>query len=188
MPDMVNYRRSRVPGGCYFFTATLRDRQSDLLIAHVDALRSSLGQLVRCLPVQIDAMVVLPEHLHAVWTLPPGDDNYPLRWQLLKAWFTRAVRKRGVEGVRHRRGEYRIWQSRYWEHTITTDLDFARHVDYVHFNPVKHGLVRSPIEWRWSSIHRYVREGRLPANWCGTAELKLDDLGPGRPKPSSCGG
>jgi len=171
---MVHYRRSRVPGGCYFFTVTLRDRRSALLVEHIDALRAAMGALIQRLPLRIDAMIVLPDHLHALWTLPAGDDDYSLRWQFLKARFTRIVRKRGVDQARYRRGEYRIWQSRFWEHTIIDDADFARHVDYIHFNPVKHGLVKLPTDWRWTSLHRYVREGHLPATWCGTPEQNLE--------------
>ena len=147
-----------------------------MLLRHGDALRAAIVELQQKLPVRIDAMVILPEHLHALWTLPPDDHDYSRRWQFLKAGFTRRLRKRGVNATCNRRGEYRIWQSRFWEHTIVDDADFARHVDYIHFNPVKHGLVPQPMDWRWSSIHRYVREGRLPANWSGSLELALSEL------------
>ena len=173
---MVNYRRIRVPGGTYFFTVTLKDRRSALLIDHVDALRLALDAMLVHLPTCIEAMVVLPDHLHAIWTLPAGDDNYPRRWHFLKSRFTHLVRRRGYIFSPGRKGEFQLWQSRYWEHLIVDEIDFARHVDYIHFNPVKHGWARCPIDWRWSSIHRFVREGRLPPDWAGTSDLHIENM------------
>jgi len=155
---MPNYRRNRVAGGCYFFTVTLRDRRSDLLIVQVDALRDSVQRVQSQAPFLIDAWVVLPDHLHCVWTLPPGDADYPARWREVKKGFPRAI------GLRD------VWQPRYWEHTIRDERDYAAHVDYVHFNPVKHGLAARPGEWPHSTFRRSVAAGRYPADWCGSVD------------------
>jgi putative transposase len=164
---MVSYRRVRIPGATYFFTVTLRDRRADWLTARADLLRS----VVRCVrhqrPFTIDAMVILPDHLHTVWTLPADDADYSGRWRAIKARFSRALASDGVPLVRNRRGEYDLWQRRFWEHLIRDDEDFARHVDYIHHNPVKHGWVANPFDWRWSSIHAYARRGVIAADWSG---------------------
>jgi len=162
---MVNYRRARIPGATYFFTVTLNDRKSDLLAKHISLLRSSFRIVKHERPFRMDAVVVLPEHLHAIWTLPESDDDYPSRWRAIKANFTRSIKNRGAVPKRNARGEYDIWQRRYWEHVIRDDADFERHVNYIHYNPVKHALVKRPIDWRWSSIHRFVRLGLVPATW-----------------------
>ena len=164
---MVNYRRARVPGATYFFTVTLRDRRKDWLTAHAELLRSSFRRVRRQRPFAIDAVVVLPDHLHTIWTLPPGDADYSGRWRAIKAVFSRNLSDLGVPLVRNRRGEYDLWQSRFWEHLIRDEEDFARHVTYIHYNPVKHGLVAAPMDWRWSSIHAYVRRGIIAADWSG---------------------
>jgi putative transposase len=162
---MVQYRRSRVAGGSYFFTVNLRDRRSALLVEYVNELRQIVADVKSQYPFVTDAMVVLPDHLHAVWTLPPGDANYAARLRLVKARFTRQIVRRGVDLSRDDRGEYDLWQKRYWEHTIRDDRDFEAHVNYVHINPVKHGYAKRAVEWPHSTIHRYVKEGRLPASW-----------------------
>lgn len=162
---MVNYRRARVPGATYFFTVTLRNRESDLLVRQIDLLRSAFRTVRKRKPFRIDAVVVLPDHLHTIWTLPEGDDDFPSRWQALKAHFTRLVNDRGESTTRNTSGEYDLWQRRYWEHLIRDDTDFERHVDYIHYNPVKHLLVGRPMDWPWSSIHRFVRLGSVPTAW-----------------------
>lgn len=162
---MVRYRRARVSGATYFFTVTLRDRRRDWLTAHVDRLRSAIRDVRRQRPFTVDAIVVLPDHLHAMWTLPDGDADFSGRWRAIKARVSRALRQQGVPLVRDRRGEYDLWQRRFWEHLIRDDDDFARHVDYIHHNPVKHGLVTDPFAWPWSSIHRDGRRGILGSDW-----------------------
>ncbi len=166
---MVNYRRARIPGASYFFTVTLRDRRSCLLTEHVDALWEAICAVKRQSPFRIDAVVVLPDHLHTLWTLPEGDENYSGRWRAIKVRFTRLLLKRGIGLERNPRGEYALWQRRFWEHVIRDDSDFARHADYIHYNPVKHGLVRRPIDWRWSSVHRYIRLGLLAPDWAAAS-------------------
>ena len=165
---MVNYRRNFVPGGTYFFTVTLRDRSSRLLVEHIELLRAAFRHVKRERPFQIDAIVILPEHLHTIWTLPAGDADYPGRWRAIKSAFTHAVVKSGVVVQRNQKGEYALWQRRYWEHTLTNEEDYRHHVDYIHFNPVKHGWAKHVAEWPHSSFHRYVRQGILPPDWADT--------------------
>ena len=165
MPD---YRRNRVPGGSYFFTVNLRDRRSDLLIAHIESLRRVVQEARRDIPFHIDAWVVLPDHLHCLWTLPEGDADFPSRWRVIKARFSRSLPRSAVpipSGLRP--GERGIWQRRYWEHTIRDERDYAAHMDYIHFNPVKHGFVQHPGDWEFSTFRRCVAEGMYPADWRG---------------------
>ena len=163
---MVRYRRNFIPGGTYFFTVTLADRRSTALVDYVSALRHAFRLARRERPFAIDAIVILPEHLHAVMTLPPSDADYSGRWRRIKGLFSHRVAK--IASVEpNKRGEYSLWQSRFWEHTIRDDADFERHVDYIHYNPVKHSLVSQVADWRFSSFHRYVRHGILPRDWGG---------------------
>jgi putative transposase len=118
-------------------------------------------------PFSIDAIVVLPGHLRVVMTLPSDDADFSGRWKRIKSLFTRYVVAHGLEYRRNRRGEYALWQRRFWEHTIRDDADLARHIDYVHYNPVKHGLVSQVNDWPHSSFHRYVKLGVLPKDWGG---------------------
>ena len=132
----------------------------------MEALRAVTALVKERHPFHIDAMVVLPDHLHTIWTLPAGDADYPARWMLIKAGFSRQVpRGERINASRRGKGERGIWQRRYWEHTIRDEQDFMYHVDYVHFNPVKHGHVTRPVDWPHSSIHRHIRQGVLPAHW-----------------------
>lgn len=173
---MVNYRRNLVPGGTYFFTVTLRNRNATTLIDHVDVLRAVFRDIKRNRPFIVDAVVILPDHLHSIWTLPAGDADYAGRWRAIKSGFTRALIKKGVKLSRNGKGEYDLWQRRYWEHTIRNEADMARHVEYIHFNPVKHAYVTSVVDWKYSSFHHYVRQNIYPANWSG-AEIEFDGVG-----------
>ncbi|QWF72051.1 transposase [Methylomonas paludis] len=170
---MVNYRRHFTPGGSYFFTVALHNRHASHLIDSIDLLRTAFRKTQTQKPFRIDAIVVLPEHLHCIWTLPDQDSDYPARWQLIKSVFSHELEKSGVPVIRRNDGSYLIWQRRYWEHTIRNDSDMQRHIDYIHFNPVKHGLVKQAEDWPYSSLHRYIRMGWLPENWAG---VQLDDL------------
>ena len=156
---MVRYRRNRVPGGTFFFTLTLRDRKSDLLVRHVDALRASWWQAKARIPHEIIAVVLLPDHLHALIRLGEGVDDYSSLWCEIKKGFTRRVAH----------GRRTVWQSRFWEHTIRDETDLRAHIDYIHFNPVKHGHAARAADWPHSSFHRYVRAGDLTEDWAGNA-------------------
>jgi putative transposase len=165
MPD---YRRYRVPGGSYFFTVNLLERRSELLVEHIDALRDAVRQVRTRQPFHIDAWVVLPDHMHCIWTLPPGDIDYSTRWKAIKTGFAKSLPKtEWRSAARTRKGERGIWQRRFWEHSIRNDQDYAAHVDYVHINPFKHGLVRQVAEWPYSSFHRFVAAGLYPLDWVG---------------------
>ena len=167
---MTSYRRDRTGGATWFFTLALADRRSRLLLENVDLLRAAFRYTQQRHPWHIDAIVILPDHLHAICTLPVGDANYALRWRLIKTEFSRAIpRTEVVSDSRQTKGERGIWQRRYWEHRIRDDLDFTRHVDYIHFNPCKHGHALRVADWRWSSFHRYVRDGLLARDWGGEA-------------------
>jgi putative transposase len=172
---MPNYRRARVPGATYFFTVALAERGGRLLVENIALLRDAL-RATRCdHPFRIDAMVVLPDHLHAVWTLPPGDAGFPTRWRLIKSRFSLAVpRGERIRPSRAMKGERGIWQRRYWEHLIRDGTDLRNHVDYCHFNPVKHGLVARVGDWPYSTFHRYVRAGMYPWEWAADVSETAD--------------
>jgi putative transposase len=165
---MTRYRRAKIDGGVFFFTVTLADRSSDLLVRQVDRLRRIYKSAHERYPFEIVAICILPDHLHAVWALPSGDADYPLRWSVIKAGFSRglveAAPRSASKATRRERG---LWQRRYWEHAIRDDADFERHVDYIHYNPVKHGHVSQVRDWPYSSFHRYISNGILPADWGG---------------------
>ena len=148
----------------YFFTVALADRTTDTLVARVDLLREAFRTVRARRPFVVEAVVVLPEHLHTIWTLPEGDTDYSLRWTHLKTHFSRALAAR-VPVLQNQRGEYLVWERRYWEHTIRDEADFARHCDYIHYNPVKHGLVARPLDWPYSSFSRFVSAGIYPSEW-----------------------
>jgi putative transposase len=165
---MSNYRRNYVPGGSYFFTVALLDRQSLLLIEQIDLLRASVQKIKQQRPFTIDAWVVLPDHLHAVWTLPEGDSDYSGRWREIKKTFVKSLPNTEPRSrVRKRKGERGIWQRRFWEHTLRNEFDYAMHINYVHINPLKHGLVKNVVDWPYSSFHRAVTAGIYPPDWAG---------------------
>jgi putative transposase len=174
---MVRYRRNFVPGGTFFFTLTLDDRRSSVLVNYVALLRAAFRETRNERPFTIDAIVILPDHLHTVMTLPPDDPDFSNRLRRIKGRFTRSVVAAGVPISSDHRGEYSLWQKRFWEHTIRDDRDFERCVDYVHYNPVKHRLVSTPSEWPFSSLHRYVRAGILAQDWGGQGPADDRNLG-----------
>ncbi|MGL4233950.1 MAG: REP-associated tyrosine transposase [Casimicrobium sp.] len=170
---MANYRRDKSPGATYFFTVNLEDRSTDLLVRYFDVLSDAIRYVQTRHPIAIDAMVVLPEHIHAMWTMPENDDDYSTRWRLLKTEFTRKLPKIDASNAsRVGKRERGIWQRRFWEHRIRDDRDFEAHVDYIHFNPIKHGHATRVRDWPYSSFHRWVREGRLPIDWAGELDLR----------------
>ena len=174
---MVQYRRNFIPGGTFFFTVVLADRASTALVDHIGALRSVFRAAIRARPFTIDAIVVLPDHLHFVLTLPTSDKDFSGHWRRIKGHFSSALINAELDLKRRPNGELALWQRRFWEHTIRDDRDFARHVDYVHFNPVKHGLAPRVHDWSFSSFHRYVREGILPEDWAGDVREDGTDFG-----------
>ncbi len=148
----MQYRRADIKGGTYFFTVNLTERHGSLLVDNIDFLRNSLSLVMKRHPFTINAIVVLPEHLHALWTLPEGDNDYATRWMLVKSAFSRHMPKGEYRSAsRMKKGERGIWQRRYWEHCIRNEHDYNRHVEYIHYNPVKHGYVTRPPDWQYSS-------------------------------------
>jgi putative transposase len=142
-----------------------------LLVSRIDALRDAVRQVRVRIPFGIDAWIVLPDHMHCIWTLPAGDADFPGRWRAIKIAFSKALP--GGEwrsSVMTGRGERGIWQHRYWEPTIRDERDFAAHMDYTHFNPVRHGPVQHPEDWPHSSFHRCVASGLYSAEWLGPGD------------------
>ncbi len=179
---MPEYRRARIQGGTYFFTVVTYHR---LPILTDDKARIILKEawmdVMKRFPFTQDAVCLLPEHIHCVWTLPEGDLDYSIRWREIKRYFTREYQKKygGLEvpdESRVKRREGTIWQRRFWEHSIRDQEDLNRHIEYIHFNPVKHGLVKSVSDWPWSSFHRYVRDGYYHESW-GEGEGLADGKG-----------
>lgn len=173
---MADYRRAWQPGGTWFFTVVLAERQHNhLLTERIDLLRQVVREVQGRHPFLIHGWVVLPEHLHALLELPQGDTDFPLRWRQIKSKFSRAIpntEKRSES--RWNRGERGIWQRRYWEHLIRDQEDFNRHLDYIHINPVKHGLVMAPRDWPYSTFLRWVKQGRYSLSWGTSAGLESE--------------
>jgi len=172
----MRYRRVDAEGGTYFFTVNLADRKRTLLVDYVDDLRNVMKKIKISYPFHIDAVVIMPDHLHTIWTLPEGDKDYPVRWSLIKAGFSRYIPKGEQRNPsRIAKGERGIWQRRYWEHLIRDQNDLNAHINYIHYNPVKHGLVSSPKDWVFTTFHRYVKEGTYPEDWGSLKPIELPD-------------
>ena len=162
----MRYRRSDVAGGTYFFTVNLAERQNTLLVDEINKLRNAMNKVKRQHPFKIDAMVVLPDHLHVMWTLPVNDNDFVTRWMLIKSGFSRQLPKsERINQSRQAKGERGIWQRRYWEHLIRDEDDFEHHVNYIHYNPVKHGHVDHAVDWPYSTIHDFIAKGLLNRDW-----------------------
>lgn len=168
---MTNYCRIKIEGGTYFFTQVTHQRQPWLCtdIAR-SLLRAAFIKVREKYPFTIDAIVLLPDHIHCIWTLPPKDTDYATRWRLIKSDVTRQEASQlklqaSRSKSRKKRGERNLWQRRFWEHLIRNDTDFEQHCDYIHYNPVKHGLCHRVAEWQYSSFHRYVAQGIYPIDW-----------------------
>ncbi|AHE67800.1 REP-associated tyrosine transposase [Legionella oakridgensis] len=164
---MVHYRRDKTPAAVYFFTLSLKNRQSNLLTKHIALLGESFRHTRQHQPFKTRAVVVLPDHLHTLWELPDGDDDYSTRWRHIKTHFTRSLIKNGEPVFCNARGEFNIWQRRFWEHRIRNETDLCNHVDYIHHNPVKHGHVTKVMDWPYSSFHKFVKNGDLSPDWAG---------------------
>ena len=169
----MQYRRVRSPGSSYFFTVVTYNRKPILCEPeNIELLRDSFRKVIQQHPFTIDAIVILPDHLHCLWTLPPADADFSTRWRLIKSWFSRRCRfqdREQVSNSRRSKKEKAIWQRRFWEHLIRNEHDFNNHVNYIHYNPVKHGLVLSPKDWQYSSFHRYVQRGVYNIDWGGSS-------------------
>lgn len=165
----MQYRRAYHPGGSYFFTLVAADRRPILQSGEaVEILRKSFRQVMKKYPFSVDAAVILPDHLHCIWTLPSDDKDFSTRWRLIKTWFTKHCPKdlRGeISASRRKKNEQAIWQHRFWEHLLRNELDYRHHVEYIHYNPVKHGYVTQPCYWPYSSFQHYVRSGIYPSDW-----------------------
>jgi len=174
------YRRSQTPGAMFFFTVVTHERKKTLCLGdNPHLLKQAFATVKARHPFTIDAIVLLPDHLHCIWTLPPGDKDFSKRWMLIKSNFTRACYdpcKSGANPSRILKREQNVWQRRFWEHQIRDERDFARHVEYIHYNPVKHGLAQSPLAWKYSSFHRYVKNCIYPQDWGAREQIVLDDL------------
>ena len=175
---MPNYRRANIAGGTYFFTVNTFRRLPVLTEAPVRvALREALQRTRVAHPFEIDAWVLLPDHLHCIWTLPQGDADFSIRWAKIKSCVSKECdAKFGVQDLsesRNRRREAGLWQRRFWEHQIRDDADFARHVDYIHWNPVKHGLVEQATDWPHSTFHRFLHDGVYSHDWGLSESLSM---------------
>lgn len=173
---MPEYRRADIPGATYFFTVTTYRRQPLLTDPRCrESLHNAINKVRLKMPFDIVAWVLMPDHLHAVWQLPQNDKDFSLRWSLIKQHVTRDcaawLPRQDLSASRDKRSEGSLWQRRFWEHLIRDETDLARHLDYIHYNPVKHGYVANVADWPCSTFHRYVKEGAYPENWGGMAEV-----------------
>jgi putative transposase len=176
---MSNYRRADTSGATYFFTVVTYRRQN--ILFHDDiraALRQAIHKTREQHPFSIDAWVLLPDHLHAIWTLPANDADFSKRWSLIKRHVSQACpqfnREDWLNESQIKRQESTLWQRRFWEHQIRDERDFQTHMDYIHHNPVKHGLVQQAIDWPYSTLHRYIAQGVYPADWASEMQDNAD--------------
>ena len=178
---MPNYRRVLIPGGSYFFTVNLLDRNGRLLVDHVDRLYAAISETQSRFPFAIDAMVVLPDHIHAVWTLPEGDSDYAVRWRWIKIRFSRSLpNDEPRSAARAARGERGLWQRRYWEHHIRDERDRLAHIDYCWFNPVKHRLVTDVEDWPHSTFHRDALDKPMRSDFERRVAERIASNAPGK--------
>ncbi len=162
----MQYRRTDIEGACYFFTINLENRKSSLLIDKFSHLRDVINHVKQKHPFKLDALVIMPEHFHMMITLPENDNNFANRIMLIKSGFSRKIPKtEDINRSRIHKRERGIWQRRYWEHFIRDEKDYERHVDYIHYNPVKHGYVKKAVDWKYSTIHKYIELGVYDKNW-----------------------
>ena len=171
---MSQYIRAFIPGGTFFFTVALLNRDQRLLVEHIELLRAAFKQVQASRPFTTDAIVVLPDHLHCIWTLPPGDGDFSTRWRLIKGAFARQIAAEGerLSERREKKNERGIWQRRFWEHVIRDERDFAAHADYIHYNPVKHGHAANAAEWPHSSFHKFVKVGIYDPEWGASETIR----------------
>lgn len=179
---MPEYRRFPVEGGTFFFTVVTFNRLPILTSEKArEILRFAWKSTQERFPFKTDAICLLPNHLHCIWTLPDGDPNYSVRWKEIKRLFTKGYLEQIGPGEtrsesRIKRNEAAIWQRRFWEHTIRDDRDFNQHVEYIHYNPVKHGVVKHPVNWPWSSFHQYLKMGYYAESWGSTVGEEILEM------------
>jgi putative transposase len=175
---MPQYIRAFVPGGTFFFTVALLERRRKLLTEHIDLLRQVFQAARQRRPFTIEAIVILPDHMHCIWTLPTGETDFSSRWHDIKARFAAGIPAgERLSRRRQQKGERGIWQRRFWEHVIRDESDYERHADYIHYNPVKHEYVKKVADWPYSSFHRYVRNGVYSFDWApddGIRSLEME--------------
>lgn len=177
---MSNFKRYESPGSTWFFTVVTYQRRNFLCDDRVRLeLREAVRKVQAKYPFRVEAWVLLPDHFHCIWALPDQDSNFQLRIRLLKSYLTRSCSNfLHVDSLstvsRRKRKESTVWQRRYWEHQIRSDRDFKHHMDYIHYNPVKHGLCHSPIEWPYSTVHSLTRRGIYPEAWALDPENKIN--------------
>ncbi len=177
------YRRANTPGSSYFFTVVTYRRQKILCDEQVrNALRVATKAVQSERPFTIDAWVLLPDHLHCLWTLPAGDADFSMRWGLIKRRVSLVCgedykRTEWLSSSKKKHRESTLWQRRFWEHQIRDQNDFNRHLDYIHYNPVKHGLCKRPNQWPYSTLHRYIKAAKYPEDWA--VQDDFDDSGYG---------
>lgn len=182
---MPEYRCVKRAGCTYFFTVVTQGRRPILTLPEIrQALRQGISKVQQTMPFKIEAWVLLPDHLHTIWTLPENGIRYAARWAVIKSFVTKSCGNmfapvKNVNTSRKQRQEGSVWQRRFWEHLIRDDSDLHRHMDYLHWNPVKHEYVKSPMDWPYSTIHRFVAEGLYQPNWGGSAvaEYTADNFG-----------
>lgn len=163
---MPHYVRDKTPGGTWFFTVCLRERGSDLLIREIELLRRAVMGARIALPFRPDAWVVLPDHMHCIWTLPPGDGDFSARWKSIKGRFSRALPEcSSFRAAARRPREKGVWQNRFWEHRIRDAADLRAHLKHIYLDPVRHGLVKGATEWPYSSVHRDLQARQTLAEW-----------------------
>ncbi len=178
---MPEYRRSKETGGTYFFTVVTFNRLPILTSPEsINIFRDAWNDVNNKHPFQTVAICLLPDHIHTIWKLPEGDADYSTRWKEIKRIYSRGYLENiGFGGERNgsqvKRKEVGIWQRRFWEHTIKDEVDLNNHIDYIHYNPVKHGLVKCTADWKWSSFYRYVKKGVYQPDWGGGKDIILLD-------------
>jgi putative transposase len=175
----MQYRRARTKGGTYFFTVVTFKRKPILTgPENIEILRNAFRHVMGNHSFSIDAFVLLPDHLHCIWTLPDNDHDFSTRWRLIKSYFTRKLDSRFKQTpfqARRKKREQAVWQRRFWEHVIRNEKDMVKHVEYIHYNPVKHGLATAPKDWPYSSFHRYVQRGTYGLDWGAGQQIHFAD-------------
>jgi len=174
---MSNYIRDKTKGGCYFLTFNLANRHSQLLLTHIDKFRDAYAKTIQHHRFDLDAMVVLPDHVHMLITLAQDSDDYAVIVASIKSQFSRQINKtEAITASRQAKRERGIWQRRFWEHRIRDDADYRQHMDYIHNNPVKHGYVNRPQDWQYSTLHKWIKKGVYPANWRTDKNVKIINM------------